>query len=209
MVAASLHSRGKLRPRMGQGLAQGPVATWQVQTLRPGSAPNLGLTRAQDKHSHARARAHQQPSFRRALRVARTHPPDVDSHAQGMGDAYASLAVPTQVYAHIPGTHMKPDVLTPLPAVRHIHPGLHSFTHSFIKHIECLLCTTQCSRPLLWRYRSRQDRESPFSWGCHSNLAETDTQTGIYPLLRMRHRGQAPALAGAGHTYYVSSVSRA
>lgn len=27
VVAASLHPRGKLRPRMGQGLAQGPVAT--------------------------------------------------------------------------------------------------------------------------------------------------------------------------------------
>lgn len=56
--------RGKLRPRMGQGLAQGPVATWQVQTLRPGSAHNLGLTRA-----HVHARTMKCPS-QRALRAA-------------------------------------------------------------------------------------------------------------------------------------------
>lgn len=64
VVAASLHPRGKLRPRMGQGLAQGPVATWQVQTLRPGSAHNLGLTRA-----HVHARTMKCPS-QRALRAA-------------------------------------------------------------------------------------------------------------------------------------------
>lgn len=139
--------------------------------------------------------------------------PDVGSHAQGMGDAKVSLAVPTQVYAHIPRTHMKLDLLTPMPAVRHIHPGLHSLTHSFIKHIERLLCTMQCSRPLLWRYHSRQDREPPFSWGCHSNLSQTETQTGesthFCACATEDRRPHWRGRGGGAHAYFVSSVSRA
>lgn len=88
VVAASLHPRGKLRPRMGQGLAQGPVATWQVQTLRPGSAHTLGPD-AGPGQAQSYTCMHSPSNVLHSVRSEWPgHTPlDVGSHARGMGDA--------------------------------------------------------------------------------------------------------------------------
>lgn len=162
---------------MGQGLAQGPVVTWQVQTqARLCSHPwvNVGPGQGQAYNLHTLI---SKCTSAYALEWPRRTHPDVDTHK-----TRTILKHPELFPARSPPTYHRDSHQTGSAHRRYLpgcwaHTSGHSFTHSFTHQtpIECLLRTTQRSGH---GDTAANKTETLFSWGCRSSPAQTETHTG-------------------------------